>query len=149
MLRRTVVPSAYSAITASVMAASGMWLQSRSMALSGQLAREISSQLGPPAMWAPWLRKLFGAVRPGGHLVFSVHNESLAAHFSKEYGPDGTFFVPTSESRELEGEQYGTTFATRAWVEQEVERALGIPVSHFREAAFWFGQAAVVVQARR
>ena len=103
----------------------------------------------PPAMWAPWLRKLFGAVRPGGHLVFSVHNESLAAHFSKEYGPDGTFFVPTSESRELEGEQYGTTFATRAWVEQEVERALGIPVSHFREAAFWFGQAAVVVQARR
>ena len=33
MLRSVVVPSAYSAITASVIAASGMWLQSRSMAL--------------------------------------------------------------------------------------------------------------------
>ncbi len=33
MLRSVVVPSAYSAITARVMAASGMWLQSRSMAL--------------------------------------------------------------------------------------------------------------------
>jgi len=57
--------------------------------------------------------------------------------------------VTTSESRELEGEQYGTTFATRAWVEREVERALGVKVSHFREAAFWHGQAAVVVPARR
>lgn len=103
----------------------------------------------PPAMWAPWLRKLHGAVRPGGNLVFTVHNESLAAHFSKEYGPDGTLFVPTSESRELQGEQYGTTFATRAWVEAEVERALGVRVSHFREAAFWHGQAAVVVPGRR
>ena len=103
----------------------------------------------PPAMWAPWLRKLFSAVRPGGHLVFTVHNESLAAHFSQTYDPDGTLFVTTSESRELEGEAYGTTFATRAWVEQEVQRALGQPVSHFREAAFWHGQAAVVVQARR
>ena len=50
MLRNVVVPSAYSAITASVMAASGMWLQSRSMALSGHpwpgLPREICSELG-------------------------------------------------------------------------------------------------------
>ena len=100
----------------------------------------------PPAMWGPWMRKLFSAVRPGGHLVFTVHNESLLAHFSKEYGPDGTLFLTTSESRELEGEQYGTTFATRAWVEAEVQRALGQPVLLFREAAFWHGQAAVVVR---
>ena len=103
----------------------------------------------PPAMWGPWLRRLFSAVRPGGHLVFTVHNESLAAHFGQQYGADGTFFVPTSESRELDGAQYGTTFATRAWVEAEVRRALGVPVTLFREAAFWHGQAAVVVQAPR
>ena len=47
MLRSVLVPSAYSAITARVMAASGMWLQSRSMALSGQAPRDTSSQLGP------------------------------------------------------------------------------------------------------
>ena len=35
------------------MAASGMWLQSRSMAFSGQLPREISSQFGPPVTRAP------------------------------------------------------------------------------------------------
>lgn len=103
----------------------------------------------PPAMWAPWLAKLFSAVRPGGHLVFTVHNESLAAHFSQRYGPDGTLFIPTSESRELEGGEYGTTFATRAWVEEEVRRALGEPVALFRESAFWHGQAAVAVRAPR
>ena len=100
----------------------------------------------PPAMWGPWMRKLYCAVKPGGHLVFTVHNESLAAHFSQEYGPDGTLFMTSSESRELEGAQYGTTFATRAWVEAEVQRALGQPVALFREAAFWHGQAAVVVR---
>ncbi len=101
----------------------------------------------PPAMWGPWLRTLFTAVKPGGHLVFTVHNESLAAHFSQVYGPDGTLFITTSELRELEGEQYGTTFATRAWIEEEVQRALGQPISVFRDAAFWHGQSAVVVDA--
>ncbi len=102
----------------------------------------------PPVKWSAWLRKLFKAVRPGGHLVFTVHNESLAAHFSQAYGPDGTLFIATSESRELQGGEYGTTFATRAWVEAEVEFALGQPVTLFRDAAFWHGQSAVVVGRR-
>ncbi|MCY1553859.1 hypothetical protein D9M68_903850 [compost metagenome] len=53
MLRRVLGPSAYSAITASVIAASGMWLASRSMALSGQAPRRISSQFGPLSTCAP------------------------------------------------------------------------------------------------
>ena len=53
MLRSVVGPSAYSAITASVIAASGMWLQSRSSAFSGQAPRRTSSQLGPMSTWAP------------------------------------------------------------------------------------------------
>ncbi len=53
MLRRRVVPWAYSAITARVMAASGMWLQSMSTAVRGQVPRRISSQFGPDVTWAP------------------------------------------------------------------------------------------------
>jgi hypothetical protein len=48
--QRGACPFAYKAITASVIAASGMWLQSRSMAFSGQVPRLISSQLGPLTM---------------------------------------------------------------------------------------------------
>ncbi|CKT93659.1 Uncharacterised protein [Mycobacterium tuberculosis] len=53
MLRSVVGPSAYSAMTASVIAASGMWLASMSMALSGQAPRRTSSQLGPLSTCAP------------------------------------------------------------------------------------------------
>ncbi|MCY1371176.1 hypothetical protein D9M69_583090 [compost metagenome] len=63
MLRSVLGPSAYSAMTASVMAASGMWFASRSMALSGQAPRRISSQFGPlstraPICWAASMKRM-------------------------------------------------------------------------------------------
>ena len=100
----------------------------------------------PPPLWTLWLRKLFAAVRPGGYLVFTVHNEGLAAHYGVPYEADGTHFRADSESRELTPETYGTTLTTRAFVEQEVERALGRPVAQYRELAFWVGQDAVLVR---
>ena len=45
---RRVRPSAYSAIMASVIAASGMWLQSSVTAFSGHAPRRTSIQPGPP-----------------------------------------------------------------------------------------------------
>ena len=48
-----VGPSAYSAITASVIAASGMWLQSSVSARSGQAPRDTCSQPGPACTLAP------------------------------------------------------------------------------------------------
>jgi SAM-dependent methyltransferase len=100
----------------------------------------------PPDRWAPWLRTLFAAVEPGGHLVFTVHHENVPGH-EIAYAPDGTFFTPSSESRELDADKYGTTFTTRAWVESEVRRALGRPITAYRETTFWAGQDAVVVRA--
>ena len=102
----------------------------------------------PPPMWTPWLRKLFSAVAPGGHLVFTVHHEALEGH-AIQYGPDGTHFVASSESNALLAEQYGTTFAKRPWVEAEVARALGRPPTLYRERAFWHGQDAVLVRRPR
>jgi SAM-dependent methyltransferase len=99
----------------------------------------------PPARWGAWLRTLFAAVEPGGHLVFTVHQEKVPGH-EITYSPDGTFFIPSSESRELGADQYGTTFSTRAWVESQVRRALGRPATGYREIAFWNGQDAVLVR---
>ena len=101
----------------------------------------------PPAAWGPWLRKLFSAVSPGGHLVFTVHDEGIARQEGVSFGDDGTYFLAMSESTALGRNTYGTTFATREFVEREVERALGRPASHYRETAFWHGQDAVVVRA--
>jgi SAM-dependent methyltransferase len=100
----------------------------------------------PPARWGDWLRALFAAVEPGGYLVFSVHHEEVPGH-AIAYGDDGTFFSPSSESRDLTSDLYGTTFATRKWVQEEVRRALGRPATEYREIAFWHGQDAVIVRA--
>ena len=48
-----VRPSAYSAIAASVIAASGMWLQFSVTACSGHAPRRTSIQPGPPVTRAP------------------------------------------------------------------------------------------------
>jgi hypothetical protein len=69
---RRVVPSAYSAITASVIAASGMWLQSSVIACSGQRPRRTSIQPGP--LTAP------GAHGLGGLDEADVALDRVAAH---------------------------------------------------------------------
>jgi hypothetical protein len=56
MLASVVGPSAYSAITASVIAASGMWLQSSVIAFKGQAPRLISTALASVRMSAPIAR---------------------------------------------------------------------------------------------
>ena len=99
----------------------------------------------PPAMWSPWLRVLHAALTPGGHLVFSVHNEAHDRGLGVDFGADGTHFIASSESRALAAEVYGTTFTTRAFVEAEVRRALGRAALRYDETAFWDGQDAVVV----
>ena len=65
------MPVAYSAITASVIAASGMWLQSSVIGCNGQVPRETSSQFSPgrtfgahrlrgvdEAAMSPWIESL-------------------------------------------------------------------------------------------
>ena len=103
----------------------------------------------PPAAWRGWLSKLYAAVAPGGHLVVSVHSEEAARGQGVAFGADGTYFQPMSESTALARDVYGTTFTTRAFVEAEIERALGRRASHYGANAFWNGQDAVAVRRGR
>lgn len=103
----------------------------------------------PPAAWRAWLAKLYAAVAPGGHLVVSVHSEQTARDQGVVFGDDGTFFQPMSESTALARDVYGTTFTTRAFVEDEIERALGRRPAHYGANAFWNGQDAVAVRRAR
>ena len=99
----------------------------------------------PPDTWKPWLRKLFDAVAPGGALVISVHNEARGRELGVSFDSQGRHFIASSESPQLGGETYGTTFTTRAFVEREIASALPGNRVDYREIAFWDGQDAVVV----
>ena len=100
----------------------------------------------PVRMWAPWLQSLARAVRPGGLLVVSVHNEAVAPYLGVTFGDDGTYFVASSESPSIDGEVYGTTFTTREFVENSVMTALGKSPTVYRPYAFWGGQDGVAIR---
>ena len=100
----------------------------------------------PPAVWQPWLRSLCSAVKPGGILLFSVANESMARQLGVTFADGGTHFIASSESPSLDAAIYGTTYTTRQFVEQQVQDALGDLPVHYFPFAFWVGQDAVAIQ---
>jgi SAM-dependent methyltransferase len=74
----------------------------------------------PEATFRSWLRRLWGLLRPGGVLVFSVHDRDLLAP-GQELPPSGILFDPKSESGSLSTEQYGTTWVDEPFVRRMVE----------------------------
>ena len=69
----------------------------------------------PPATFTAWLRKLAELLEPEGLLIFSVHDQSIAPVVV-----DGIAFHSYSESRVLDGEEYGSTWVTEEYVRGEV-----------------------------
>jgi len=100
----------------------------------------------PIHMWAPWLRALKRMVKPGGMLVFSVHNEQVAKEIGVVFDANGTHFIASSESPSIDAQTYGTTFTTRKFVEDTVAGACGSEPFFYKTLAFWNGQDAVVVR---
>ena len=99
----------------------------------------------PPRMWIPWLHALKRSVKPGGILLFSVHNEAVAKEIGVIFDEDGTHFIKSSESPSIDGETYGTTFTTKEFVENCVKSVFGGNPLHYQPQAFWHGQDGVAV----
>ncbi len=74
----------------------------------------------PERTFARWLGRLWSLVAPGGLLAFSVHDPSLLG----EPAADGGFrFEPVSESGSLAAEEYGTAWASEAYVRRALASA--------------------------
>lgn len=69
----------------------------------------------PEAGFRAWFRRLFGLLRPGGVLAFSVHDEVLLPP-GRDLPPSGILFDPRSEIDSLSGERYGTAWVSEAFV---------------------------------
>ena len=78
-----------------------------------------------------WLRALLGLLRPGGILLFSVHDQALLdpAH---EMPPEGILFQELSESQSLATSDYGTAWVSEEFVRRALARAEEGPLSVHR-----------------
>ena len=68
----------------------------------------------PASTFQPWLERLTRSLAPGGMLLFSVHEQSLVNLELSE----GIHFVPSSESKLLDPETYGSTWVSDRYVRQ-------------------------------
>lgn len=100
----------------------------------------------PTRTWARWLNSLYGAVAPGGVMVFTTHGIKAAQHDNVTLDEDGFFFAPSSESLAIDVQEYGTAFTTEAFVRARIaENMGGDKLIHMAPVHFWNHQDAYVV----
>lgn len=102
----------------------------------------------PRTTWDAWLREIYSHVAPGGVLIFSTHGETSARTLGVTLPQDGFAFHPSSESKELPGEQYGSTFTSAAFVRAAIASNLDCAAVIGVPAHFWGNQDAFAVVRR-
>ena len=78
----------------------------------------------PERSFNRWLDTLYRLLMPGGILVFTTHDISLAPS-SDGSQPKGICFMPHSESRTIDTNQYGSAFVDEEFVAAVVGRVTG------------------------
>jgi SAM-dependent methyltransferase len=85
------------------------------------LAVSLFSHL-PAGRFEAWLARLYGLVADGGVLVFSTHGPELLPE-GETAPPSGIAFRSESETRRLDGSEYGTSWVTPDFVRAAAGRA--------------------------
>jgi SAM-dependent methyltransferase len=100
----------------------------------------------PQSTFGRWLRALFSVVKPGGILVFTTHGLASQKSFGDVVLPESGFaFIASSEQRDLEGAEYGSSIATPDYVIGELYRTVRAPICEFNHAYWWGHQDLYVV----
>lgn len=101
----------------------------------------------PDRTWGRWLKSLFDKVKPGGYLIFTTHGMTTWAIHGKPTIPaNGIWFSPSSEQKDLDAADYGSTIVTPEYVTGAVEEFLHQNILHMAEADWWGHQDLFVVQ---
>lgn len=100
----------------------------------------------PRRTWARWLKRLYGAVAPGGVLIFTTHGARATAFDKVTLDDEGFFFAPSSESNAIDRFEYGTTFTSEAFVRARIAETVGEEcLVHVAPVQFWNHQDAYVL----
>lgn len=101
----------------------------------------------PDHTWGRWLSCLFDKVKPGGHLIFTTHGMITWANLGRPTIPEsGIWFSPSSEQKDLDVAEYGSTIVTPEYVRKAVANLLHRDVLLMVEADWWGHQDLYVVK---
>ncbi len=103
----------------------------------------------PKSSFGRWLKALFGALKPTGHLVFTTHGLRKCTDFAikpEDIPADGYWYQSFSEQKDLDTEEYGMAMTTPDFVVGEIYRQLRAPIAVFRHAYWWGDQDLWVVE---
>ena len=85
----------------------------------------------PRHLFHGWLARLVSLATPDGIVCFSVHDECLLPA-RIPMPADGIHFIASSENAELDGNAYGTTFVSEAFVRDAIAAVCGTGHPYFR-----------------
>lgn len=101
----------------------------------------------PDRTWGRWLKVLFDKTKPGGYLIFTTHGMATWANIGKPAIPEsGIWFAPTSEQKDLDVAEYGSTIVTPEYVRRAVSDVLHQDILYMSEAEWWGHQDLYVVK---
>lgn len=92
----------------------------------------------PRTTFGPWLRALFETLDVGGHLIFTTHGWATAnCDPLFKMPPDGFWFGPHTEQKDIETSEYGAAIAAPEFVFNEIRRQTGSESITFQHAGWW------------
>ncbi|HEV2856242.1 MAG TPA: class I SAM-dependent methyltransferase [Thermoanaerobaculia bacterium] len=104
----------------------------------------------PEPRFLGWLRRLGSLVRPGGLLLFSVHDMSIWTRRTGSSTSAGIVFEELSESGSLSTSEYGSAWVTEEFVRSAVRQAVGpCPVLRIPRGLASFQDLYVVLKEER
>jgi hypothetical protein len=102
----------------------------------------------PEETWTAWFNRLFRLVEEGGVFIFTTHGfKPWRDVGSPETGEKGFWFAPTSEQKDLPGENYGCTVSLPHYVFNAI-RAIPEAELEFYQPDMWGGHQDTFVVRR-
>jgi len=101
----------------------------------------------PESSFGRWIETLRNLLTERGILAFSTHDVSLLPA-SADVPPSGIVFIPQSESRTLDKNQYGSSFVNESFVRSVVDQVTGgeARVHRIKRGLVWFQDLYIVTR---
>jgi hypothetical protein len=101
----------------------------------------------PDRTFGAWIEALFATVAGNGLLIFTTHGREAHADIGfPELHPDGYWFAPVSEQKDLPASDYGCMISTPSYAIDRIARCPGAALVHFHESFWWEKQDLYIVR---